>query len=91
MRRYPISSFLFWEADVDARDDVEAYKVSSLRERIRQPRADGSRDGQRPSYVRFGWSAAIDCITSRTSSIKSLLRETQILIWGEPWDETVFH
>lgn len=26
MRRYPISSFLFWEADVDARDDVEAYE-----------------------------------------------------------------
>lgn len=26
MRRYPISSFLFWQVPVDARDDVEAYE-----------------------------------------------------------------
>src|SRR5260370_35920274 len=26
MRRYPISSFLFWQVPVDGHDDVEAYE-----------------------------------------------------------------
>ena len=26
MRRYPISSFLFWQVPPEARDDVEAYE-----------------------------------------------------------------
>ncbi|GAB6268881.1 MAG: hypothetical protein STSR0002_16230 [Smithella sp.] len=26
MRRYPISSFLFWQVPTEARDDVEAYE-----------------------------------------------------------------
>jgi hypothetical protein len=33
MRRYPISSFLFWQVPKEARDDIEAYRfLSSVRE-----------------------------------------------------------
>jgi Protein of unknown function DUF262/Protein of unknown function (DUF1524) len=48
MRRYPISSFLFWEAPGDARDDVEAYEfLHSVKEsgnRAQMARVTGNDD-----------------------------------------------
>jgi hypothetical protein len=48
MRRYPISSFLFWEVPVDGRDNVEAYEflhtVKASRNRAELTRLYGSRD-----------------------------------------------
>lgn len=48
MRRYPISSFLFWQVPSDGRDDVEAYEflhsVQGSRNRARLARVHGSRD-----------------------------------------------
>jgi hypothetical protein len=48
MRRYPISSFLFWQVPVDGRDDVEAYEflhtVKESRNRAKLARVNGNRD-----------------------------------------------
>lgn len=48
MRRYPISSFLFWQVPIEARDDVEAYEflhtVAGSRNRARLARVHGNRD-----------------------------------------------
>jgi len=48
MRRYPISSFLFWQVPPEARDDVEAYEflhtVRESRNRARLARVHGNRD-----------------------------------------------
>jgi hypothetical protein len=48
MRRYPISSFLFWQVPVDGRDDVEAYEflhtVKESRNRAKLARVHGNRD-----------------------------------------------
>ena len=48
MRRYPISSFLFWQVPVEARDDVEAYEflhsVNKSRNRAHLARVYGRRD-----------------------------------------------
>jgi hypothetical protein len=48
MRRYPISSFLFWQVPVESRDDVEAYEfLHTIREsgnRARLARVHGTRD-----------------------------------------------
>jgi len=48
MRRYPISSFLFWRVPVEARDDIEAYDflhtVKPSRNRATLARVYGSRD-----------------------------------------------
>src|SRR5436853_2862813 len=48
MRRYPISSFLFWHVPVEARDDVEAYEflhtVSESGNRARMARMHGNRE-----------------------------------------------
>jgi len=48
MRRYPISSFLFWQVPLDGRDDVEAYEflqtVSGSRNRAKLARVPGNRD-----------------------------------------------
>jgi hypothetical protein len=48
MRRYPISSFLFWQVPVEGRDDVEAYEflhtVSESRNRAKLARVHGNRD-----------------------------------------------
>jgi hypothetical protein len=48
MRRYPISSFLFWQVPTEARDDVEAYEflhsVNKSRNRASLARLYGKRD-----------------------------------------------
>lgn len=48
MRRYPISSFLFWQVPTEARDDVEAYEflhsVNKSRNRAHLARLYGRRD-----------------------------------------------
>jgi hypothetical protein len=48
MRRYPISSFLFWQVPVEARDDVEAYEfLHTVREsnnRAHLARVHGNHD-----------------------------------------------
>lgn len=48
MRRYPISSFLFWQVPAEGRDDVEAYEflrtVNELRNRAQLARVHGTRD-----------------------------------------------
>jgi hypothetical protein len=48
MRRYPISSFLFWQVPVEGRDDVEAYEflrtVKESRNRAQLARVHGHRD-----------------------------------------------
>lgn len=48
MRRYPISSFLFWQVPIDGRDDVEAYEflrtVKESRNRAQLARVHGSTD-----------------------------------------------
>jgi hypothetical protein len=48
MRRYPISSFLFWQVPVDGRDNVEAYEflrtVKVSRNRAELTRVPGNRD-----------------------------------------------
>jgi hypothetical protein len=48
MRRYPISSFLFWQVPVESRDDVEAYEflhsVKESRNRASLARVHGKRD-----------------------------------------------
>jgi hypothetical protein len=48
MRRYPISSFLFWQVPAEGRDDVEAYEflhtVNESRNRAKLARAHGNRD-----------------------------------------------
>ena len=48
MRRYPISSFLFWQVPVEARDDVEAYEflhtVKESLNRAKLARVHGNRD-----------------------------------------------
>ncbi|MHB1563289.1 MAG: DUF262 domain-containing protein [Leptospirillum sp.] len=48
MRRYPISSFLFWQVSADGRDDVEAYEflhiVKESRNRAKLARVHGNSD-----------------------------------------------
>ncbi|HPL64401.1 MAG TPA: DUF262 domain-containing protein [Syntrophales bacterium] len=48
MRRYPISSFLFWQVPGEARDDVEAYEflhtVKESRNRAQLARVPGNRE-----------------------------------------------
>jgi hypothetical protein len=48
MRRYPVSSFLFWQPPPDARDDVEAYEflsaVQESRNRARLTRIPSNRN-----------------------------------------------
>ena len=48
MRRYPISSFLYWQVPVESRDDVEAYKfLNSVKDscnRASRAHIDGRRD-----------------------------------------------
>lgn len=48
MRRYPISSFLFWQVPLEGRDDVEAYEflrtVKESGNRAQLARIPGNRD-----------------------------------------------
>jgi len=48
MRRYPISSFLFWQVPMEARDDVEAYEflhtVAESQNRARMARVPSNPD-----------------------------------------------
>ena len=55
MRRYPISSFLFWKVPVDEQDNVEAYEflhiVNPSRNRAKQASLHGNRN---PTFVLDG-------------------------------------
>ncbi len=48
LRRYPISSFLFWQVPIEERDDVETYEflrtVKEARNRAQLARVHGRRD-----------------------------------------------
>ena len=62
MRRYPISSFLFWQVPKEARDDIEAYRfLNSVKEW-----------GNRAQHVRIPGDQELICVLDGQQRLTSL-------------------